>query len=63
MLYKVEIVRVSYQQAEIEIEADNEHDAADQALETVQDDMFVQTEADVQVSYVEPLQILVIPPK
>jgi hypothetical protein len=62
-LYRVEIARVSYQQAEIEVEADNEHDATDMALEAVRDDMFVQREADVHVADVEPLQILVIPPK
>ncbi len=63
MLYKVEIARVSYQQAEIEVEATDEDDAAEVALKTVRDDMFVQTEGHDEVSYVEPLQILVIPPK
>lgn len=61
-LYRVEITRVSYQQAEVEIEAENEYEAEKTALETVSDDQFIQREANVHVAYIEPLEILVIPP-
>lgn len=62
-LFRVEITRVSYQQAEVEVEADNEHDAEETALETVSDDQFIQTEADVHVAYIERLEILEISPR